>query len=205
MLESPCALVVEGIHMEVAVRTHSQALQAASGSPAAACHSRALALAVAPLVAAGGTGDVQRLGRVVVVLLLARLGVGYSCKQLMVQVELGMAVAHNRAEEEARQLVGVPWVLEQMEAILEDQRRDLHPGRCRGPGHAVSSPQYAPVVDCQWGRSPARTKHTSSQSERAQTLCPSGPNSTTPCSCWWCCFLDLFWRTETVLCFWSLI
>jgi len=183
-LENPCALVVEGIHMEVAVCTHSQALQAASESPAAACHSRALVLAVAPLVVAGETGDVQRPGRVVV-LLLARLGVGYSCKQLVVQVELGMAVAHNRAEEAVRLLAGVPWVLEQMESSLEDQRRVLHTERCRGPGHVVSSPQHAPVVDCQWGRSPARTKHTSSQSERAQTLCPRGPNSTTPCSVLW--------------------
>jgi len=150
--ESPCAQVGEDIHMEVAVRTQSQVLAAALGNLAAACHSRALVLAVAPLVAAGETGEVQRPGQVVVVvllLLLATLGVGCSCTLLAVQVELGKAVAHNHVEEAAnRLLVGVPGVVEQIEATLVDQQRVLHPERCHGPGHAASSPQYAPVIYC---------------------------------------------------------
>lgn len=85
----------------------------------------------------------------VVVVPLARLGVGCSCKLLVVQVELGRAVAHNHVEEvENRLLVAVPGVVEQTEVILEDQRRVLHPERYHGPGHAASSPQYAPVVYC---------------------------------------------------------
>jgi len=153
--ESPCAQVGEDIHMEVAVRTQSQVLAAALGNLAAACHSRALVLAVATLVAAGETGEVQRPGQVVVVvlllllLLLARLGVGDSCTLLVVQVELGKVVAHNHVEEAAnRLLTGVPGVVEQIEATLVDQQRVLHPERCHGPGHAASSPQYAPVIYC---------------------------------------------------------
>lgn len=57
-LESPCDLVGADIRMEVAAHTQSQALVVALGSSAAACHSRAQLLVVAPLVVAGGgTGE----------------------------------------------------------------------------------------------------------------------------------------------------
>jgi len=102
--------------MEVAAHTQIQAPSAALGSLAAACHSHGLGLVVAQVVAVGGMEAAQRPGQMVVVevVLLASLGVGCSCRMLVVQVELGRAVAHSHVEEVAADLllVLVPRMIE---------------------------------------------------------------------------------------------